>query len=125
MALRVIFLVQFGIAGLFGLMFFLIPKKAMTSFVGEVPDDRYAFLTRIYGTANFMWAVAAWFAAFMPDSAGRRGIAIAFAVSLGAGVFVLVPGVIRKTLTAFGWLPTVLQTVFTVLYIYFAVTMIV
>ena len=89
----------------------------------EDPNAHFVMLTRLYGTVLAMYCVVAWFAAGMPDSAARRGITISYAVSMGLGFVVFLPYMVKKTLNAFGWVPTFLQGAFMVAYIYFAIAM--
>lgn len=123
MGLTVLFYVQFGVAILFGATFILTPVRSMKMYGIEDTQGHFTLVTRLYGTVVLMYCVVAWFAAGMDDSIARRGIAIAFAVSLGSGFIVFIPYMLKKTLNAFGWLPTFLQFGFTVSYIYFAIAM--
>lgn len=123
MALRVLFLVQFGVAIPFSLSFLLAPKQSMKMYGVDNPTEQYLLLSRLYGSVIIMYCLVAWFAAGMADSVARRGIVIAYAASMGMSFVVFVPYMIKKTLNAFGWFPTFLQGAFMVAYIYFAITM--
>lgn len=123
MGLTVLFYVQFAIAILFSASFILTPKRAMKMYGTEDMEARYVMLTRLYGTVIAMFCVVAWFAAGMDDSVARRGIVISYAVSMGLGFVVFLPYMLKKTINAFGWVPTALQGGFAVAYIYFAIAM--
>jgi hypothetical protein len=123
MSLRVLFLIQFGVAALFSLSFLLMPKQAMKSFGVQDLNRQFVLLTRLYGSTVLMYCLVAWFAADVADSAVRRGIVIAFAASMGMGFVVFLPSMIRKILNSMGWIPTALQALFTAAYVYYAVTM--
>ena len=123
MGLKVLFLVQFGVALLFALSFILTPKKSMEMYGTTEINRTFELLTRLYGTVVLMYCLIAWFAAGMEDSVARRGIVITYAISMGASFIVFLPYMIKKTLNAFGWVPTALQGAFMVAYIYYAITM--
>jgi hypothetical protein len=123
MGLKVLFIVQFAVGALFSVSFLLTPKKSMKMFGVDNPSEQYVLLTRLYGAKVLLLCVVAWFAAGMADSVARQGIVVAYAVSQGVSFSVFLPYMIKKTLNPIGWIPTALEGLFAVAYVYFAVTM--
>ena len=120
MNLNKLFMVNIGVAGLFGLGFVFAPEAMLTPYgMAAETISASVIMSRLLGASNIGYAILFWF--MMNAPASDTKIEVAKAVSLGFGVSCLVSIVVQMSgeIGPLGWSTVALYAIFSVGYGYF------
>ena len=120
MNLNKLFMVNIGVAGLFGLGFVFAPEAMLTPYgMAAETISASVMMSRLLGAANIGYAILFWFMMNAPTSETK--IEVAKAISLGFGVSCLVSIVVQMSgeIGPLGWSTVALYAIFSVGYGYF------
>ena len=120
MNLNKLFMVNTGVAALFGIGFVFAPEAMLTPYgIAAETISASVMMSRLLGAANIGYAILFWF--MMNAPASDTKIEVAKAVSLGFGVSCLVSIVVQMSgeIGPLGWSTVALYAIFSVGYGYF------
>ena len=120
MNLNNLFMVNIGVAGLFGLGFVFAPEAMLTPYgMAAETISASVIMSRLLGASNIGYAILFWF--MMNAPASDTKIEVAKAVSLGFGVSCLVSIVVQMSgeIGPLGWSTVALYAIFSAGYGYF------
>ena len=120
MNLNKLFMVNIGVAGLFGIGFVFAPEAMLTPYgMAAETISASVIMSRLLGASNIGYAILFWF--MMNAPASDTKIEVAKAVSLGFGVSCLVSIVVQMSgeIGPLGWSTVALYAIFSVGYGYF------
>ena len=120
MNLNNLFMVNIGVAGLFGLGFVFAPEAMLTPYgMAAETISASVIMSRLLGASNIGYAILFWF--MMNAPASDTKIEVAKAVSLGFGVSCLVSIVVQMSgeIGPLGWSTVALYAIFATAYGYF------
>ena len=121
MNLNNLFMVNIGVAGLFGLGFVFAPEAMLTPYgMAAETISASVMMSRLLGAANIGYAILFWFMMNAPTSETK--IEVAKAISLGFGVGCLVSIVVQMSgeIGPLGWSTVALYAIFSGCYGYFS-----
>lgn len=102
MKLSSLLMVNAIIAGVFGLVFVLIPSQIL-SFYGVEADPALNYMGQLFGAAIFGFAVLSWSARNAGSSQARKAIVLALCISNCIGFVVALISQLGGIVNAFGW----------------------
>ena len=120
MNLNKLFMVNVGVAGMFGLGFVFAPEAMLEPYgIAAETISASVMMSRLLGAANIGYAILFWFMMNAPTSETK--IEVAKAISLGFGVGCLVSIVVQMSgeIGPLGWSTVALYAIFSVGYGYF------
>ena len=120
MNLNKLFMVNVGVAGVFGLGFVFAPEAMLEPYgIAAETISASVMMSRLLGAANIGYAILFWFMMNAPTSETK--IEVAKAISLGFGVSCLVSIVVQMSgeIGPLGWSTVALYAIFSVGYGYF------
>ena len=120
MNLNKLFMVNVGVAGVFGLGFVFAPEAMLEPYgIAAETISASVMMSRLLGAANIGYAILFWFMMNAPTSETK--IEVAKAISLGFGVGCLVSIVVQMSgeIGPLGWSTVALYAIFSVGYGYF------
>ena len=120
MNLNKLFMVNIGVAGLFGIGFVFAPEAMLTPYgMAAETISASVIMSRLLGASNIGYAILFWF--MMNAPASDTKIEVAKAVSLGFGVSCLVSIVVQMSgeIGPLGWSTVALYAIFATAYGYF------
>ena len=120
MNLNNLFMVNIGVAGLFGIGFVFAPEAMLTPYgMAAETISASVIMSRLLGASNIGYAILFWF--MMNAPASDTKIEVAKAVSLGFGVSCLVSIVVQMSgeIGPLGWSTVALYAIFATAYGYF------
>ena len=120
MNLNKLFMVNTGVAALFGIGFVLAPEAMLTPYgMAAETISASVIMSRLLGASNIGYAILFWF--MMNAPASDTKIEVAKAVSLGFGVSCLVSIVVQMSgeIGPLGWSTVALYAIFATAYGYF------
>ena len=120
MNLNKLFMVNIGVAGLFGIGFVFAPEAMLTPYgMAAETISASVIMSRLLGASNIGYAILFWF--MMNAPASDTKIEVAKAVSLGFGVSCLVSIVVQMSgeIGPLGWSTVALYAIFAAAYGYF------
>ena len=120
MNLNNLFMVNIGVAGLFGLGFVFAPEAMLPPYgMAAETISASVIMSRLLGASNIGYAILFWF--MMNAPASDTKIEVAKAVSLGFGVSCLVSIVVQMSgeIGPLGWSTVALYAIFSAAYGYF------
>ena len=120
MNLNKLFMVNIGVAGLFGIGFVFAPEAMLTPYgMAAETISASVIMSRLLGASNIGYAILFWF--MMNAPASDTKIEVAKAVSLGFGVSCLVSIVVQMSgeIGPLGWSTVALYAIFDTAYGYF------
>ena len=118
MNLRTFLTVHSIVAGIYGLLFLLIPATLLAQY-GAEPTAAMQFLVRLFGSALLTFAAVLWLARDTADSPARRAIILGFFIGLATGLVVSLHGQLTGVMNALGWTTVAVYAVFGAGYGYF------
>ena len=120
MNLNKLFMVNTGVAALFGIGFVFAPEAMLTPYgMAAETISASVIMSRLLGASNIGYAILFWF--MMNAPASDTKIEVAKAVSLGFGVSCLVSIVVQMSgeIGPLGWSTVALYAIFATAYGYF------
>ena len=120
MNLNKLFMVNTGVAALFGIGFVFVPEAMLTPYgMAAETISASVIMSRLLGASNIGYAILFWF--MMNAPASDTKIEVAKAVSLGFGVSCLVSIVVQMSgeIGPLGWSTVALYAIFSSCYGYF------
>ena len=120
MNLNNLFMVNIGVAGLFGIGFVFAPEAMLTPYgMAAETISASVIMSRLLGASNIGYAILFWF--MMNAPASDTKIEVAKAVSLGFSVSCLVSIVVQMSgeIGPLGWSTVALYAIFATAYGYF------
>ena len=120
MNLNKLFMVNIGVAGLFGIGFVFAPEAMLTPYgMAAETISASVIMSRLLGASNIGYAILFWFMMNAPASDTKTEVAKA--VSLGFGVSCLVSIVVQMSgeIGPLGWSTVALYGIFSSCYGYF------
>ena len=120
MNLNKLFMVNIGVAGLFGLGFVFAPEAMLAPYGNSAETiSASVMMSRLLGASNLGFAILFWF--MMNAPASETKIEVAKAVSIGFGVSCLVSIAVQMSgeIGPLGWSTVALYAIFAAAYGYF------
>ena len=120
MNLNNLFMVNIGVAGLFGLGFVFAPEAMLTPYgIAAETISASVMMSRLFGGSNLGFAILFWF--MMNAPASETKIEVAKAISIGFVVSCLVSIVVQMSgeIGPLGWSTVALYAIFSGCYGYF------
>ena len=102
MKLSTLMVVNTIVAGVFGIVFVLIPWQVL-SLYGIVPDPAINYVGQLFGAALLTFALMSWRARKADDSDARQAIILAFFMGDCIGFIVALRGQFAGVVNSLGW----------------------
>ena len=102
MKLRAVLGINAVVAGIFGVLFVLVPGKVFSNY-GVEPNPPLNYMGQLFGAALVTIAVLTWSARNVTDSGARKSIVLALFVGNAVGFIVSLLGQLGGVVNALGW----------------------
>ena len=120
MNLNKLFMVNVGVAGVFGLGFVFAPEAMLEPYgIAAETISASVMMSRLLGAANIGYAILFWFMMNAPTSETKIEVAKAISLGFGGGCLVSIVVQMSGEIGPLGWSTVALYAIFSVCYGYF------